>query len=139
MISVIVERDSVCMEDDCLAPHARTYTLKDNATYKNLFDCLIKDRYFPIVSGNNVVWVLTNNHYYCIFSYFTKTGKFSMGLAEKYLKNICKDSNKLIFKCFYSPQKWKESICWMYNNDEFSMWRDGWYEEVKYCDYLMKL
>lgn len=105
----------------------------------DLFECLKKDNYLPSVSGNNVVWVLTNKHYSCIFSYFTKTDKVFMGLVEQYLKNICKDYKKLTFKYYSSPQKWKETIYRMYNNDEYTLWRDGWHEEVKYCDFLMSL
>ncbi len=138
-MKVIVGRDSVCLGDDCLAPHERTCTVDDDATYMDLFECLKKDRYFPSVSGNNVVWVLTNENYVCIFSYFTKTDKFFMGLAEKNLKTICKDSNKLKFKYYSSPQRWKESIYRMYNNDRYTMLIDGWGEEIKYCDFLMNL
>ena len=135
-MNVIVERDSVCMADDCFAPHARTYSLHDDATYMDLFECLKNDNYFQSVSGSNVVWVLANEHYSCIFSYFTKTDKSSMGLSEKLLKNICQDSNKLEFKYYSSPRRWKESIYHMYNNDEYAMWKYGWDEEIKYCDFL---
>lgn len=138
-MKVVVERYSVCMGDDCLAPHARTYTVNDDATYMDLFEYLKNDNYLPTVSGNNVVWVLTNEEYNCIFSYFTKTDKFSMGLTEKFLKSICKNSNKLTFKYYSSPQRWKESIYRIYNNDEYAMWRDGWTEEIKYCDFLTNL
>lgn len=137
-MKVIVDRDSVCMGDDCFS-HARTCLLSDDATYMDLFECLKNDNYLPFVSGSNVVWVLENEHYSCIFSYFTKTDKFSMELAEKLLKNICRDSNKLNFKYYSSPQRWKESIYRMYNNDEYTMRRDGWGEEIKYCDFLMNI
>lgn len=142
MIQVTVERSSVCMGDDCLAPHARTYTLDDNATYVDLFESVKKDNYFPSVSGNNVVWVLTDNSkdcFTCIFSYFTKTDKFSGRLSEKYLKNICNDSKKLMFKYYSSPQRWKESICRMFGNDECTLRKEEWMDEIKYCDLLMKL
>lgn len=138
-MKVIIERSSVCMGDDCLAPHARTYTLNDDATYMDLFECVKKDDYLPYVHAHNVVWVLTNEHYDCIFSYFTKTDKFSLGLSEKLLKVICKDSNKLVFKYYSSPGKWKDSIYRMYNNDKYAMYKDGWSEEIKYCDFLMNL
>ncbi len=138
-MEIIIERDSVCMGDDCLAPHARTYTLNDEATYIDLFKCLKNDHYFPSVYNNNVVWVLANEHIDCVFSYFTKTDKFSMGLVVKSLKNICKNSNKLYLKYFSSPQKWRERIYQMYNNDEYTLWKDGWIEEIKYCDFLMDL
>ena len=135
-MKIIVNRDSVCMGDDCF-DHAKSYMLGDDATYMDLFECLKTDIYFP--SCNNVVWVLTNKHHDCIFSYFTKTDKLSMGLAEKSLKTICKDSNKLLFEYYSSPQKWKDTIYHIYNNDEHTMYKDGWLEEIKYCDFLMNL
>lgn len=138
-MKIIVKRNSVCMGDDCLAPHAKTYTLNDDATYMDLFECVKNDNYLPSVHGNNVVWVLTNEHYDCIFSYFTATDKFSVGLSEKSLKIICKDSNELMFKYYSSPGRWKDSIYRRYNNDEYTMYKDGRMEEVKYCDYLMNL
>ncbi len=136
-MKVIVERDSVCMGDDCSAPHQITYTVDDNETYIGLFKCLKKDNYFPSVHGNNVVWVMTNEDYFCIFSYFTKTDKFSMGIVEKSLKTICRNSNKLKIKYFSSPQRWRESIYRFYNNNEYTIWRDGWRDEINYCDFLM--
>ena len=138
-MEIIVERNSVSMGDDCFAPHAITYSLNDDATYMDLFECIKNDKYLPSISGNDVVWVLANEHYSCIFSYFTKTAHLSKGLAEKLLKNICKDSNKLKFKYYCSPQRWKESILRMYGNDETIMSKDGWSEEIKYCDFVMNL
>lgn len=138
-MKIIIERNSVCMGDDCLAPHARTYILDNDATYMDLFECLKKDKYLPSVSGNNVVWVLSNEHYSCIFSYFTKTERIFMGLTEKSLKVICKDSNKLKFKYYSSPENWKKSIYRMYNNNEYIIWKEGWGEEINYCDLLMSL
>ena len=137
-MEIIIERDGVCSKDCCLAPHTGTYTLNDDATYIDLFKRLKKDHYFPSISNNNAVWVLANEDIDCIFSYFTKTGKFSMGLAEKSLKNICKRSNILHLHFYSNPQKWKERICQLYNNNEYLLWKEGWMEEIKYCDFLMK-
>ena len=33
----------------------------------------------------------------------------------------------------------KEEICRMYGGDTYSMWRDGWLDEVQHCDYVMSL
>lgn len=136
---VIVERNSVCMGDDCRAPHTKEYILSDDATYMDLFERIKADRYLPTISGNDVVWVLGNEEYRCIFSYFTKTDKLSMGLVEKLLKNICKNSDKLIFKYYSSPKRWRDSIYRMYGNDEYAMWKDGWKEEIEYCDAVENL
>lgn len=136
-MKIIIERHSVCMGDDCLAPHTKQYALDDDATYIELFECIKNDNYLPSVSGNNVVWVLSNDNYSCIFSYFTKTDKIFVGLEEKFLKEICKGSKKFTFKYYSSPQIWKESIYRMYNDDEYSLWKDRWLDEIEYCDYLM--
>ncbi len=29
----------------------------------------------------------------------------------------------------------RDSVC--SGDDTYSMWRDGWFEELKYCDYVM--
>jgi hypothetical protein len=133
-MKIIINRESVCMGDDCLN-HQKTYVFKDNATYIDLFETIKNDNYLPSMS--NAVWVLTNENYSCIFSYFTKTNKLSMRLSEKSLKTICKGSNKLRFEYHSSPQSWKEHIYHLYSNDEYTMLKDGWYEEIKYCDFLM--
>lgn len=135
-MEIIINRESVCMGDDCFT-HQKTYVFNDNATYMDLFATIKNDNYLPSMS--NVVWVLTNENCSCIFSYFTKTDKLSMMLSEKALKTICKDSNKLRFEYYSSPQRWKEHIYRLYNNDEYTMFKDGWYEEIKYCDNLTQL
>ena len=103
-MEVIVDRSSVCMGDDCFS-HAKTYILDDNATYMDLFECLKNDKYFPSISGNNVVWVLTNEHYNCIFSYFTKTDKFNPRLSEKFLKEICRRFKQVKASLLFQPTK----------------------------------
>lgn len=137
-MNIKVSRESVCLADD-IYDHSKTYQLNDNATYEDLLNMLKADKYLPKIYGNNVVWVLTTKHYECIFSYFTKTNKLSMGLCEKYLKNICDSSYKMHFKYYSSPKKWKEKIYKMYNGDSYAMCRDGWNDELKYCDDLFAL
>ena len=134
-MDIIIERNSVGMGDDCLAPHKVTYSLSEDATYVDLLECVKNDNYFPSVSGNNVVWVLGNDRHNCIFSYYTKTDKVFERLPEKLMRNICPDSDKLKFKYYCSPQRWKDSICRMYNDAENLAWK----EEIEYCDSLMSL
>ena len=132
-----IDRESVCMADD-MNDHRKLLDVDDDITYEMLFSILKDMKFFPSVFGNNVVWVLTANGYDCIFSYFTLTDKLSQGLSDKMLKNICTNSNNynFLFKYYNSPKKWKEAIYKMYNNDEYAMWRDGWSEELGYCDIL---
>lgn len=137
-VKIKVNRQSVCMADD-MTDHIKVYQLKDNATYKTLFHILKKDKYFPNVSTHNSVWVLTNYHYHCIFSYFTKTNHLSMGIVEQKLKNICQDSYDVYLQYYSSPKEWKKKIESMYEGDTYSLWRDGWLDEIKYCEYVMTL
>lgn len=136
-MKVIIERNSVCMGDDCMAPHRREYILDDNASYMDLFEYIKRDRYLPQIHGNNVVWVLANEEYSCIFTYFTKTDTMSRKIEETSLKNICKSSNSLVFKYYSSPERWKDSIYRMHKNDEEAVWRDGWKDEVEYCELVI--
>ena len=101
------------------------------------------DKYFPSVSGNNVVWVLKSDCYDCILSYFTKTNKMFPGLSEKSLNKLFRGEMgnlvKLEFKYYTPPLRWKEHIYEMYKGNEYELWRDGWTEEIEYCDYVMSL
>lgn len=136
-MNIEMNRQSVCIGDD-MEDHTISLSLENNATYENLFELLKSKKYFPNVSGNNVVWVLTAKKYECIFSYFTLQDKFSPGLSEKNLSVICSDNGscKFLLKYYASPQRWKEEIYRIYNGDEYALWRDGWTDEIKYCDYL---
>lgn len=137
-MKININRDSVCLGDD-IDEHSKIICLSDDAIYEDLFKILIKEKYFPSISGNNVVWVLTTQEYFCVFSYFTKTNKISMGFSEKKLINICKTSSDMKFKYYTNPLTWKEKIVSEYKGDTYSMWRDGWLEEYKYCDYVMSM
>lgn len=138
MKEIKVNRASVCLGDD-MEDHARTIYMDDNATYEDLFRALIKEKYFPRVAGNNVVWVLKTEEYFCICSYYTLTDKLQEGLTEKQLSKICKSSQEIFLDYYASPLKWKEKIKAVYQDDAYSLWRDGWLHECVYCDYVMSL
>lgn len=141
-MDIIINRDSVCLGDD-IENHKKTYQMDHNSTYEDLYKVLTDDKYFPSISENNVVWVLTSKKHECIFSYFTRTHKMMPGLAEKSLYRLYYGDGELadgfMFKYYTSPQKWKEKINEMYNGNMYELWHDGWSEELKYCDYVMSL
>ena len=137
-MELIINRDSVCLGDD-VTDHKKVFVLNDEATYDELFAIIIQEKYLPNVSGNNVVWVLSSADCFCIFSYFTRTKKMNMGLAEKQLNKICRNNHELIIKYYSSPRKWREKIVEVYEGDTHAMWHDGWGDELKYCDYVMAL
>lgn len=115
-----VNRDSVCAGDD-IDDHTKIFYLDNDATYEDLFHLLKENKYFPNISGNNVVWVLTNTHYNCIFSYLTKTDKFFKGLSENKMKKICDTSDEVFLKYYSNPQKWKKEIQTIYHGDTYSV------------------
>lgn len=135
---ITVNRASVCMGDDCNT-HEKEYELKKNATYQDLFKILKEDNYFPSIRGNNVVWVLSNQQYYCIFSYFTKTDKIFMELEEKHLKTICGESPYVFLNYYSSPLNWKKKIYQMCQDNVATEKKANWSEEISYCDYVMNL
>ena len=67
-MKLAINRDSVCMGDDAV-DHTIQFELPDDAQYEDLYNELKRQDYFPYIHGNNVVWVLTNKKYDCIFSY----------------------------------------------------------------------
>lgn len=139
ILKIKVSRDSVCMGDDAF-DNTKTFSFdNDNITYEDLFNEMKNNGYFPSLSGNNVVWVLTTEGCNCIFSYFTRTDKLSMGLSEKSIKKICQNSNKVHLKYYSSPERWKEKIEEMHNEGADSMYEDSWFDELRYCNYVTAL
>lgn len=141
-MNIIIDRDSACMSDDVYS-HVKRYRINDNATYEDFMFFLKKDHYFPHISGNNVVWVLTTKNIDYICSYFTLTNKFILqGLIDESLYKICNEishTTEFHIKYYSSPLRWKEKIYSLYQGNEYCMWRDGWLEEIKYCDYIEEI
>lgn len=106
-LNIIVNRSSVCLGDDCL-DHRKKYKLSKDATYIDLFNLIKEDKYLPNISGNNVVWVLKNSEYPCIFSYLTFDDKLIKNIEEESLTLICKNDKNLTFKYFCNKERWKE-------------------------------
>lgn len=132
-----INRESVCAGDDAF-DHKELFDIEDCADYEDLFYLLKEKHYFPNISGNNVVWVLTTEQNGCIFSYFTKTDRLSMGSSEKSLKKLCDSSGLFYLRYFSSPLKWKKEILARYSVDSSFLQRNDWQEELDYCDDLMK-
>lgn len=141
-MKVIINRDSVCMGDDAV-DHQKTYQMDNNATYEDLFNVLLEDRYFPQVYGNNVVWVLTSKKHECIFSYFSRTRKLMSRLSEKSLSKLAGNNGDLLtglmLKYYTTPHAWKEKIYQIHHEDMDALQNDGWLAEIQYCDEVMSL
>lgn len=132
-----INRESVCAGDDTF-DHTEFFDMEDCADYEDLFYLLKAKHYFPNISGNNVVWVLTTEQNVCILSYFTKTDKLSMVSSEKSLKKLCGSSGRFYLRYFSSPLKWKKEILAGYSIDCSFLQPGAWQEELKYCDDMLK-
>ena len=135
-MKLAINRDSVCMGDDAV-DHTIQFELPDDAQYEDLYNELKRQDYFPYIHGNNVVWVLTNKKYDCIFSYFTYDNSFSAGLSETLLSNIDDGTHRFHLSYFSSPERWKEYFSKGYNNNTKDLYHDGWSEEIEHCDNLV--
>ena len=137
-MTITINRDSVCAGDDVF-DHRQTIELSENATAKDLFKELKRIRFFPQVTGNNVVWVLTNRtNPFWIFSYFTRHEKLFQSDPALGLSLLDDGSGQFRLKYYASPAKWKDRILQEYGEDSYSRWKDGWEAEIKYCDQLSK-
>lgn len=137
-MEILINRESVCLGDD-VSDHQRPFVFTDNATYMDLIERILSEKYLPSVSGNNVVWVLSSKEYSDILSYYTRTQKVFEGLTIKHLSELCNEDNKLYFRYFPSPQERKNYIDKLYNSNTYNMWHDGWLDEYRYCDYVTAL
>ena len=135
IMNITINRDSVCMGDDAFN-HKQEIILPEDAQYEDLYEELKKQSYFPHINGNNVVWVLCNKKYSCIFSYFTYDDTFHCGLSEKKISNIDDGTHCFHLNYYSSPEKWKKSFSRWYNNNMKDLHHDGWDEEIQHCDAL---
>jgi len=57
MMSIRVQRDSVCAGDDIEAPHKYEFEIKETCTLKDLFKHIERVNYLPKVMGKNHQWL----------------------------------------------------------------------------------
>lgn len=55
-ILIKVERDSVCMGDDCDAPHSYIFKISNNSALSEVFEHLERKRYLASVAGKKHSW-----------------------------------------------------------------------------------
>jgi len=131
-VEITICRKSVCSEDD-VNDHAITYTLTSSTKFSDIFQDLIKQKYFPNISGNDVVWTL-----FCgkedLISWKTKEDKlyshFVFGEPTIYgVKNWV--SSVITFEYYSSPIKRAQHIFTMFNGLKFHIWHEGFMTEYK--------
>lgn len=136
-MKIIIQRDSVCMGDDCEAPHEKILEVPFDMTYQKLHERLKQENYFPSVSGNNVVWVLTTPECWDIYSYFTRTGEIAPNVEEERLSTLCPEG-KFYFKYYSSTLEWQKKILEYFHGNQRYVYQEGWMKEYLYCQELMK-
>ena len=58
MMSIKVERDSVCAGDDGDAPHTQTFELNDGTTLEDTLKHIIGSRYLASIQGGKATWIV---------------------------------------------------------------------------------
>lgn len=129
-MEIKINRQSVSMSDD-ENDHIITYTVSESTKFSDIFKELIKQKYFPTVSGNNVVWTMfcgeedliswnTQKEKLCSRFIFSEPTIISMKRFA--LSNIH-------FRYYSSPIKRAEYIFRMFNGSKFHIWHEGFINE----------
>lgn len=133
-IEVIVEVDSIDEDSDEIT--TLTYNIQDDSTFTDLFDRLLAEGILKSGKEGNEVWALMHKDRFCMWSYYTKTGKYEEHLIWKQLKTICATYNHVRLAYFKSPLDWKDCIINYFHNDGYTICHEGWAEVIGYCNSL---
>ncbi len=60
MVNINMTRSSVCMADDCNAPHKEVIGVDSNGSLRDLINILLQ-RYCPRINGGIAMWILSYN------------------------------------------------------------------------------
>lgn len=135
-VDISICRQSVCMGDD-IDNHTCTYTINPSTMFRDIFLDLIKQKYFPSIFGNDVVWSL-----FCgdddLLSWKTKEDKLysrfgdkepTILSVERWTASACID-----FRYYSPPIKRAKYIFTMFGGSKFHIWHEGFMPEYEsYC------
>ena len=132
-MDISIYRQSVCMADD-VDEHTFTYTIEPSTTFSDIFLDLIKQKYFPRVFGNDVVWSL-----FCgdddLMSWKTKQNKLYSRFVDKEPTILSVKSWTTaghINFCYYSsPIKRAQHIFTRFSGLKFHIWHEGFMPEYE--------
>lgn len=135
-MDIRVNRQSVCMGDD-VENHTVVYTVTSFSTkLSDVFRDLIDQKYFPNISGNDVVWTL----YYDeddVISWKTKENKLYDRFASKepavFSLQPCSRPT-IQFRYYSSPLKRAQHIFLLFNGMKSHIQQQGYMPEYEsYC------
>ena len=131
-MDIIICRQSVCMGDDA-HNHTLTYTINSFTKFSDIFQDLIKQNYFPNISGNDVVWTLLCGEH-DLMSWKTKENKLYGHFITKEPTILSVKSwatPAINFSYYSSPINRAQKIFTMFNGSKFHIWREGFMAEYK--------
>jgi hypothetical protein len=131
--NIFINRSSVCMGDD-IEDHKINIEISKEITFSELFNRLIKEKYFPDIFENNVVWTLLYDNE-DIVSWITKENKlFNHFIGDEptiySYKNYCEKS--FFFKYYTPPLIRAEYIFKRFSGKKFHIMREGFIKEYEY-------
>ncbi|MBD5465017.1 MAG: hypothetical protein HDR22_04245 [Lachnospiraceae bacterium] len=131
-MEITINRQSVCMGDD-IEDHAITYTIDSSTRFSGIFQDLIKERYFPSIAGNDVVWTLV-----CgkddLMSWKTKEDKLYSRFVfeEPAILSVKRWRTAAIYFRYYSPPiKRAQQIFKMFGGSKFHIGHEGFMAEYE--------
>lgn len=135
MPQVEIHRQSVCMADD-MDDHVLVLDVDENARFIEVFQQLIKARYFPQIHRNDVVWVMVYGDDVELASYQTLKGAIHTTCAGNTMPCVGSwfvegESRVLLFRYFSSREKRAFDIFRRCGWSYFSIAHGGYIEEYE--------
>lgn len=132
-VDITICRGSVCTGDD-VEDHTISYTITASTRFSDIFQDLIKQKYFPNVSGNDVVWTL-----FCgnddLMSWKTEEDRlYSRFVAgEPAILSVKRWAVDPVirFRYYSSPMKRAQHIFTMFDGSKFHIWHEGFMTEYE--------
>lgn len=115
-MKIFVDRSTVCLGADS-GIHERELQLYGGETVEKLVRRLVRERFFPNVSGNDVVWVMEigKNSNTPICAYYTKADKIDVYSPVVKLSELCVDGGLVRFTYISQPERWEEYLLKKFN------------------------
>ena len=131
-MDIRIYRESVCMGDDT-DDHGILYMITPATRFSDLFQDLIKQRYFPDISQNDAVWTL-----FCgkddLVSWKPKENKFYSRFVteEPAILSVKRWADPVImFKYYPSSLERARHIFTIFNGLKFHIWHEGFRPEYE--------
>ncbi len=132
-MDISIWRHSVCMSDD-VDSHDCTYTIGPSTTFSDIFLDLIKQKYFPSIVGNDVVWTL-----FCgdddLMSWKTKENILYSRFADEEPSILSvkrwTTTGEICFQYYSPPIKRAQQIFTRFRGLKFHIWHEGFMPEYE--------